>query len=183
LEDLPDLLMTAAPTGHSHHRRRPVQTFTGAAAILLAAAAASCSNSVGGTAHPERSAGSASALTPTTAANSPAAAPPSAAVSNQDQVRETVNAFNDAYNTQNWAAYGELMCAAMRAQFTGVVMDYVKKGRTDTGVNTIKSIAVTITGDTATAAITGTNEARGTGTITMPLKREDGWKVCQVYHP
>ena len=62
------------------------------------------------------------------------------------------------------------------------IMDYVKKNRANTGANTIKSIAVTINGDDATASITGTNEAVGSGTISLPLKREDGWKVCQIYH-
>lgn len=104
-------------------------------------------------------------------------------MSDEDQVRQTISAFNDAYNTQNWETYTELMCAAMRAQFTGVVMDYVKKGRVSNGPNTIKSIAVTISGDTANAVITGTNEVMGSGKIPLPLKQEDGWKVCQVYHP
>ena len=132
---------------------------------------------------PQHSTAARPAPTSTTHTDSPAAAPPSAAVSDEDQVRQTVGAFNDAYNSQNWEAYTELMCVAMRNQFTGVVMDYVKKNRANTGANTIKSIAVTITGDTATANITGTNEAQGPGTITLPLKREDGWKICQIYHP
>jgi hypothetical protein len=162
----------------------PRRRFSGVGALLVAAVlAGSCSTSTSGTAKPAHSTASKAAPTSATAANSPAAAPPSAATSDEDQVRETVTAWSDAYNTQNWEAYTELMCTAMRAQFTGVVMDYVKRNRANTGVNTIQSIAVSITGDTATATITGTNEGAGTGTITLPLKREDGWKVCQVYHP
>jgi rhamnose utilization protein RhaD (predicted bifunctional aldolase and dehydrogenase) len=143
----------------------------GAAVLAVAVIAASCSSSTGGTAVPQHSA---------TSKPAPASAAP---VSDEDQVRQTVSAFNDAYNSQNWEAYTELMCVAMRNQFTGVVMDYVKKNRANTGANTIKSIAVTISGDSATASITGTNEAIGSGTISLPLKREDGWKVCQIYHP
>lgn len=173
MENLPNLLTDTA-------RARLFGAAT--AAVVATLLATSCSNSTGGTATPQRSTPSTAASASTSHANSPAAAPPSAAVSDEDQVRQTVNAFNDAYNSQNWEAYTELMCAAMRAQFAGVVMDYVKRNRANTGVNTIKSIAVTITGDTATANITGTNEAAGSGTITMPLKQEDGWKVCQVFH-
>jgi hypothetical protein len=155
----------------------------GAAVLAAAVMTASCSSSTGGTAIPHGSQVSTPGPASATRPSPPAAAPTSAAVSDEDQVRQTVSAFNDAYNSQNWQAYAELMCVAMRNQFTGVVMDYVKKNRANTGANTIKSIAVTISGDSATASITGTNEAIGSGTISLPLKREDGWKVCQVYHP
>lgn len=157
---------------------------TVAAAVVVAAViAVSCSHSTGGSAVAQHGEASRPALASTSRANPPAAAPSSAVVSDEDQARQTVSAFNDAYNSQNWAAYTELMCVAMRNQFTGVVMDYVKKNRANTGANTIKSIAVTINGDSATANITGSNEAAGSGNISLPLKREDGWKVCQVYHP
>jgi len=172
---------TAPDTSDGRAGRR---LFTVSAAVVAAAVViASCSSSTGGTATPQRSATSKPAPVSTSGTNPPAAPPAPAAVSDEDQVRQTVRAFNDAYNSQNWEAYTELMCVAMRNQFTGVVMDYVKKNRANTGANTIKSIAVTINGDTATASITGTNEAIGSGTITLPLKQEDGWKVCQIYHP
>jgi hypothetical protein len=202
VEDLPDLPLIGRTAGRAaDHSRRPGRHGTavgpqerndrgplrllrvGAAVLAAAVISGACSSSTGGTALPQPSAPSRPAPSPTTQTHSPAAAPPSAAVSDEDQVRETVRAFNDAYNTQNWAAYTELMCAAMRAQFTSVVMDYVKKNRATTGANTIKAIAVTISADSATAKITGANEAVGSGTITLPLKREDGWKVCQIYHP
>ena len=190
MEDLPNLSRTARGTGRAaDHRGRPRDgralprlLIVGATVLAAAVITASCSHSTGGTATPQRSEASRPAPASTSRANPPAAAPPPAPVSDEDQVRQTVSAFNDAYNSQNWAAYTELMCVAMRNQFTGVVMDYVKKNRANTGANTIKSIAVTINGDDATASITGTNEAVGSGTISLPLKREDGWKVCQIYH-
>jgi len=171
-------------TAETGDRRAAVRRVAvGAAVLAVAVIAASCSSSTGGTAVPQPSATSKPAPASAAPAGPPAAAPSSAPVSDEDQVRQTVSAFNDAYNSQNWEAYTELMCVAMRNQFTGVVMDYVKKNRANTGANTIKSIAVTISGDSATASITGTNEAIGSGTISLPLKREDGWKVCQIYHP
>lgn len=118
----------------------------------------------------------------TAAATLAAAAPRSAAPSQDHQGRATVTAVNGGYNGHNGQARTELMCAAMRAQLTGVVIEALKPNRADTGVNTIGSMAVAIAGDTATASITGTDEASGTGTITLPLKRDDGRKVCQVYH-
>ena len=171
MEDLPKLSVTAQPN------------LAARTAILFAALlVSSCSHSTGGTATPQHGS-AARPAGPTTSHTQPTAPPSSVAASDEDEARQTVNAFNDAYNTQNWAAYTELMCAPMRAQFTGVVMDYVKRNRATGGPNTIKSMTVTITGDTATATITGANEALGPGTIKLPLKREDGWKVCQIYHP
>ena len=186
MEDLPNLSLTAVRADRPRRRcwDPPIlRQLTVAAAVVVAAViAASCSNSTGGRAVTQHSAASRPAPASASRANPPAAAPSSAVVSDEDQVRQTVSAFNDAYNSQNWQAYTELMCVAMRNQFTGVIMDYVKKNRANTGANTIKSIAVTINGDDATASITGTNEAIGSGTISLPLKREDGWKVCQIYH-
>jgi hypothetical protein len=181
VQPLPTVTSTRAGTNH----RRPahLELLARAAAIMAATGLAiSCSHHTAGTAMPART--SASTTAPAaTHTSAPAAAPTSTATSDEDQARQTVQAFNDAYNTQNWQAYTELMCTAMRAQFTGVVMDYVKKGRASNGPNTIKSMTIAITGDTATATINGANEALGPGTIKLPLKREDGWKVCQVYHP
>ncbi len=149
-----------------------------AAALALAVLLASCSTVTGG----------APVAQPTTTGTSVTAAPPSATssapapatVSAEDQIRQTMIAFQDAYNTQNWDAYTELMCTAMRAKFTGPVMDYVKKGRAEAGLTRITITSVTVTGDTATVAMTSQNEAVGTRAVTMPLKLEDGWKVCQL---
>jgi len=172
MENLPHRL-TAAARIAAHRLATVAAVFT---AILLVA---SCSHSTGGTATPGR------ASAPTSAASAPhpsAAAAPStpAPESDEDQAKDAVKAFGDAYNSQNWEAYSELMCAAMRAQFTGIAMDYVKKGRVNNGPATIKSVTVTLDGDTGTATINGASEALGPGSITMPLKREDGWKVCQL---
>jgi hypothetical protein len=104
------------------------------ATLAVAAVTASCSNVTGGTPVAQHSSASVSATA--TAPTTSLVGPPSA----EDQVRQTVMAFQDAYNTQNWDAYTDLMCSAMRAQFTGPVMGYVKKGRAETGLTTIKNI-------------------------------------------
>jgi hypothetical protein len=68
----------------------------------------------------------------------------------------------------------------MRAKFTGPVMDYVKKGRAESGLTQATITSVTIDGDSATAAMNASNEALGTRSVTLPLKLEDGWKICQT---
>lgn len=143
--------------------------------LALTGLTPACTTVTGGTAaHPTTTAAAGSAP-------SSAPAPPTpTTVSGQDQIRQTVTAFQDAYNTQNWQAYTELMCTAMRAQFTGPVMDYVKKGRTEAGLTQVTITSVTVTGDTATVAMNSTNEALGTRSVTLPLKLEDGWKICKV---
>lgn len=119
---------------------------------------------------------------PTSAVSAPAttavAAPPPPPPSDEDQVKETILAYQDAYNTQNWDAYTELMCTPMRAKFVGIVMDMVKKGRHDTGLTQVKVIRPTVTGDTAVADMDVQNETTGTSTVQLPLKEEDGWKIC-----
>jgi hypothetical protein len=152
---------------------------TAGAALAAAALAAACSTVTGGTPSTPHTSSSASmaAAAPTTPLSTPA---PPTTMSAEDQIRQTVMAFQDAYNTQNWDAYTELMCTAMRAKFTGPVMDYVKKGRADTGPTMVNITGVTITGDTATVAMTNQNEVVGSRSVTMPLKLEDGWKICQT---
>ncbi|MFZ0833418.1 MAG: hypothetical protein WAM92_10080 [Mycobacterium sp.] len=59
------------------------------------------------------------------ATNAPSPTPKS----DEDQMRDTVMAFQDAFNTQNWDAYLNLMCRAMREQFTAPVMERLKKTR------------------------------------------------------
>jgi hypothetical protein len=114
----------------------------------------------------------------TSAAVTTAAAAPPPPPSDEDQVKETILAYQDAYNTQNWDAYTELLCTPMRAKFVGTVMDMVKKGRHDTGLTQVKAVRPTITGDTADAEMDVENETTGTSTVHLPLKREDGWKIC-----
>lgn len=138
-----------------------------------------CSSVTGGTAtgiHPSASS-SATAAPPSP---SSAVVVPSPTPSAEDQIRQTVTAFQDAYNTQNWPAYTELMCSAMRAKFTGPVLDYLKKGRAESGLTHVNITSVTVTGDTATVAMNSSNEALGTRSVSLPLKLEDGWKICQT---
>lgn len=147
-------------------------------AITVAASIPSCSSQTGGhaTNAPASAPSSPTAPSPAPSAAAPTPTPPS----DDEQIRQTVTAFQDAYNTQNWTAYTELMCAAMRAKFTGPVMDYVKKGRAESGLTHITITAVTINGETATAAMNSSNEALGTRAVSLPLKLEDGWKICQT---
>lgn len=150
-------------------------------ALVAAAITASCSTTTGGAPVAQRATTSvrASASNPT---NSAAAQPPSAAVSDEGQVRQTVKTFQDAYNTENWDAYLDVMCAPMRSKFTGVVMDSLKKDRERAGVTTATITSVSINGDTATVNINSRNEALGSMSVSLPLKREeDGWKICQTY--
>jgi predicted lipid-binding transport protein (Tim44 family) len=146
----------------------------GAAALLSAAAlVASCTTA--GTPVAQRG----PAPAPPAAAPAPTTAAPSAAPdSDEDQVRDALLAFMEAYNTQNWDAYKELMCAAMRQQFTGPVMDMLKKTRADQGLTTGTLKSVTVDGDKATATVDAQNELLGSKTLTLPLIREDGWKIC-----
>ncbi|WP_108055409.1 nuclear transport factor 2 family protein [Mycolicibacterium sp. BK634] len=118
---------------------------------------------------------------PTSATAAPAttvAAPPPPPPSDEDQIKETVLAYQDAYNTQNWDAYADLLCTAMRQKFTGVVMEMLKKTRHDNGLTQVKSITPQVTGDTAVVTMDAENETMGTSTVQLPLKREDGWKIC-----
>ncbi|MGB6208514.1 hypothetical protein [Mycobacterium sp.] len=97
-------------------------------------------------------------------------------------MRQTIKTFEDAYNTENWDAYLDVMCAPMRSKFTSTVMSALKKDRERAGVTTTTITAVSITGDTATVNMNSHNEALGSASVSLPLKREeDGWKICQTY--
>lgn len=100
------------------------------------------------------------------------------APSDEDQVREAVLAFQDAYNTQNWDAYLDAMCPSWAAQYTGPVMDMTKKTRVDQGLTTVKVMTVRIVGDEATATVDAQNEMLGRRTVELNLVRDDGWRVC-----
>lgn len=100
------------------------------------------------------------------------------APSDEDEVREAVMAFQDAYNTQNWDAYLESMCPSWRAQYTGPVMELTKKTRVDQGLTTVTVNSVRIVGDEATANVDAQNELLGRKTLDFQLVREDGWRVC-----
>jgi hypothetical protein len=94
------------------------------------------------------------------------------------QVREAVMAFQDAYNTQNWDAYLDAMCPSWAAQYTGPVMDMTKKTRVDQGLTTVKVMTVRVVGDEATATVDAQNEMLGRRTVELQLVRDDGWRVC-----
>ena len=182
MADPPQHVTAAAPIGASRVGRgcatlpRPA----GIAAATIVLLVASCSHPTTGTAtsgHPVTSMTTAGAAPH----NAVPAAPTPLPASDEDQAKATVNAFQDAYNTQNWAAYTGLMCAAMRAQFTDPAMDSVRKGRADNGPATIKSMTIAAAGDTATATIEAAGKGLGPGDIKLTLKREGGWKVCQVF--
>ena len=183
MESLPTMRPTGHPAGPSRHRGIAASLIAAVTATVVAGLVTSCDRHTVGTATTQHSA-SAPATGPASPSSGPAIAgatpsskPP---VSDEDQARQGILDFQNAYNSQNWDAYTELMCSAMRTQFTGVVMDSVKRGRAQNGPVVIKSVTVSISGDDAIATINGASEGLGPGTITMPMKREDGWKVCQL---
>ena len=143
------------------------------AMLVTVALGAACSR--GGTPVAEQTSAESSrtAVTDTTT-DTTTPAPPS----DEDQVRETVMAFQDAYNTQNWDAYLELMCPSWRAQYTGPIMDATKRTRADQGLTTIAITGVRIVGDEATATVDAQNELLGRKTLDFKLVREDGWRMC-----
>jgi len=116
-----------------------------------------------------RTAAAATTTTPTTTTPAP---------SDEDEVRAAVMAFQDAYNTQNWDAYLALMCPSWAAQYTGPVMDSLKKTRVDQGLTTVTVNSVQIVGDDATATVDAQNEMLGRKTLDFKLVREDGWRMC-----
>jgi hypothetical protein len=149
----------------------------GLAVLIIAAAVAGC----GSEPKPgQASSASSSSTSPGAVAASPAAPTPTPPASDEDQIRETVMAFQDAYNTQNWAAYNELMCAKMREQFSGPTMDRLKKFRADQGLTQIVGISdVVIDGVNATVKMDAQNELLGRQTVPLKLAQDpDGWKVC-----
>ncbi|BCQ06639.1 hypothetical protein JMUB5695_00048 [Mycobacterium heckeshornense] len=111
---------------------------------------------------------------PRPAVAEPAPTPPS----DEDQIRAVLIAFQDAWNTQDWDAYTQLMCPSMREQFTGPVMDRVKKLRAKQGMARGSLRSMNIHGDTATATLDMQSEGLNPGTLTLPLTRSDGWKIC-----
>jgi hypothetical protein len=144
-----------------------------AAMLATAALGAGCSRGKVPTAEETSAESSQTAAAATTTSATAAPAP-----SDEDQVRETVLAFQDAYNTQNWDAYLALMCPSWAAQYTGPVMDSTKKTRVDQGLTTVAVTSVQIVGDDATATVDAQNEMLGRKTLDFKLVREDGWRMC-----
>ena len=149
----------------------------GFGALVLAVAAVGCGSDAKPAQTTASSSSSSSASTTTAAAPPPSVLPPT---SDTDQIREAVTAFSDAYNTQNWAAYNELMCQRMREQFNGPAMDLLKKTRATNGLSQVIGVDdVVIDGVNATAKMDAQNEVLGRQTIEMKLAQDqDGWKVC-----
>ncbi|MEB3020138.1 Rv0361 family membrane protein [[Mycobacterium] crassicus] len=149
-----------------------------ACAAVLIGLVTSCSTTTAG--RPVAGARDAVSTTQVLPSSSPELPPPPPPMSDEDQIREAIRIFQDAYNVENWDAYRQMMCPAMRDQFTGPIMEMVKKGRTDNGLTDIAVVGVEIDGDRATATLDSQNEAVGRLTVTLPLERSDGWKICQV---
>ncbi|OHV04809.1 hypothetical protein BKN37_08360 [Mycobacterium talmoniae] len=142
-----------------------------AAGVVVVAVLTSCGRAIPG--HPI-----AVSSPPTTSAASAPVTPAPPPPSDEDQVRQTVMAFQDAYNTQKWDDYLALMCTAMRDRFTDPAMDLLKKTRAAQGLTNVTVTGVDIDGDAATATLDAQNEMLGRRTIQLKLVREDGWKVC-----
>jgi uncharacterized lipoprotein len=150
--------------------RQPVVALV-CTALLLAA----CSS----TSEPAAPSDGAAATSATSSSAAPVAPPPPPApLSDEDQIKESLQAVQDAFNTQNWDAYLEMMCPVQRAKFTGNIMEMVKKTRLENGRSTMKVVSVVVSGDTAKATVEATNETAGTMNLVMPLERSDGWKLC-----
>jgi hypothetical protein len=145
------------------------------AAVVLSGCGSDATPAQQGTAStsPSSAPASASAAVPP-----PAPAPPP--LSDEDQIRQAVIAFAEAYNTQNWAAYNELMCQKMAEQFNGPAMDSLKQTRINNGLTQVIGVDdIAIDGVNATAKMDAQNEVLGRQKIPMKLAQDqDGWKVC-----
>lgn len=146
------------------------------ACCLAAALLVSCSGSEPPPA--ESNSASTSAASSSSAAAAAPLPPAPAPMSDEEQVAEALQIVQDAYNTQNWEAYLEMMCPDQRAKFIGNVMEGVKTTRLQNGLTNVKVLNVTVDGDTAKARVEASNEVLGTQEITMPFERSDGWKLC-----
>jgi predicted lipid-binding transport protein (Tim44 family) len=144
--------------------------------LLVAAVTASCATEGAPVAETTTPASATSAASAAATTNAPSPTPKS----DDDQIHDTVMAFQDAYNTQNWDVYLNLMCRAMREQFTAPVMERLKTTRTDSGLTQVISVKTKVDGDNATATLDAQNELLGRQTVELPLVREGGWKICKV---
>jgi type IV pilus biogenesis protein CpaD/CtpE len=145
--------------------------------VVLAAAAAllaACS-SAEQPAAPSANSSSAPAVAAPSSVTPPPAPPP---MSEKDQIVAALQAVADSYNTKNWDAYLEMQCPAVRAKFTGPIMEQLKVTRDKQGLSSFKVIDVTIDGDSAKVKVQASNETLGSQEITMPMERSDGWKLC-----
>lgn len=157
----------------------PCPAATVIATVITTAVLAGCSSAQQPAAPSASSSGSAQAAAPSSA-SSPTLPPAPPPLSDKDQVVAALQAVADAYNTKNWDAYLEMQCPAMRAKFTGPVMEQLKATRDKNGLSSFKVIDVTINGDSAKLKVQASNEALGTQELTMPMERSDGWKICVI---
>jgi hypothetical protein len=88
-------------------------------------------------------------------------------------------AFQDAFNTQNWDAYLNLMCCAMREQFTGPVMERLTTTRTDSVLTQVISVKAKFDGDNATATLDAQNELLGRQNVDLPLCVKTGGRSAR----
>jgi hypothetical protein len=148
-----------------------------AGGLALAATITACGSDATPAATKSPSSSASSSVSSTVAA---APSPPPPPLSDADQIRQTLTAFQDAFNTQNWTAYLELTCQPMREQFNGPAMDLLKKTRADNGIAQIVGVSdVVVDGVKATAKMDAQNAVLGRLTIDMKLAQDqDGWKVC-----
>ena len=146
------------------------------AVLLVCGVSVSCTTSGTPVAQQTTAGESTAVAAPPTSTAAPA--PPS----DEDQVRQALKVLQDAYNTQNWDVYLQMLCPSERAKFTGGVMDSLKKTRADMGVTTATVVSVTVDGDNASAVVDGNSEVAGSGRVTMKFERgDDGWKLCMRY--
>ena len=146
------------------------------ALLLVCGVSTSCATSGTPVAQQTSAAASSAVAAPPTSTAAPA--PPS----DEDQVRQALKVVQDAYNTQNWDVYLQMLCPTERAKFTGGVMDSLKKTRADMGVTTVNVVSVTVDGDNASAVVDGNSEVAGSARVTMKFERgDDGWKLCMRY--
>lgn len=145
------------------------------AAMGVAAVVSACATA----GHPTPESSPTQAASTSQAPPPPVSSAPPAPLSDEDQIKATISAFQDAANSQNWVAYRQLMCPTMLAKFTDPVMEKVRENRANTGITNVTVTGVTITGDTARADLDSTNELVGTMQVAMTLARgTDGWKIC-----
>lgn len=100
--------------------------------------------------------------------------------SDEEQIRQALGAIQEAYNNEDWDAYLQLLCPAMRDRFSGDVMDAVKSTRAEQGPSYTRLLSAVVDGDVATATVEGRNDVLGTQRLTWPFRRFDGWKLCIV---
>lgn len=152
------------------------------AAVIIGCGVLGCSTDGNPVAKQPSGTTSAAPASPSTTAPTPPPPPPPP--SDEQQIRDTIAGYQDAYNTENWPAYMTFMCPTMRERFAGSVLDTVRQTRASAGITTVTVSGVVVTGERASATMVGSNELVGVATIDVPLVRgDDGWTICMTYLP